>query len=363
MISFSSTIRSGRGTILLFLGLTCALWAQGPPPTPVRYTAAREHDLRQTLTLPGSVEAQTSSIIASSVEGLVSEFPAKEGMRVSKGQVLAQLRTGPRELQLAARRASLQEAEARLKLAENNLARSRELFAAGVVSQQQLDDNQSEFTAWQGRADSLRAEIAAIQDDIERATIRSPLAGVVSRERTEVGQWMEAGGPVVELLALDTVEIRVEVPERYFASVKTGSSATVTVDSLPGFETQGRVVAVIPQADAQARSFPVKVRVANQRRRLAAGMLAKVSFPAGETYRTTVVPKDAIVSRGASRFLFKVNGSGTVDEVPVETGAGVGAWVEVRGSVSAGDKVVTRGNERIQPGQAVQAAPLEYKGP
>ncbi len=131
MSSFASTIRSGQGTLLLFLGLTSALWAQGPPPTPIRYTAARQHDLRQTLTLPGSIEAQTASIIASSVEGLVEEFPAKEGMRVSKGQVLAQLRTGPRELQLAARRASLQEAEARLKLAESNLARSRELFAAG----------------------------------------------------------------------------------------------------------------------------------------------------------------------------------------------------------------------------------------
>ncbi len=363
MMASTNARLKGACSTLLVLGLAAALGAQGPPPTPVRYTAAREHDLRQTLTLPGSVEAQTASIIASSVEGVVTDFPAKEGMQVRKGQVLARLRTEPRQLQLAARRASLQEAEARLQLAQNNWSRSRELFAAGVVSQQQLDDNQSEYSAWQGRVDSLRAEIAAIQDDIERATIRSPLAGVVSRERTEVGQWMEAGGPVVELLALDTVEIRVEVPERYYASVRTGARATISVDSLPGFEAQGRVVAVIPQADAQARSFPVKVRVSNPRRRLAAGMLAKVSFPAGDPQRTTVVPKDAIVSRGSSRFVFKVNGTGTVDEVPVETGAAAGVWVEVRGNVSAGDKVVTRGNERIQPGQPVEAAPLEYKGP
>jgi len=363
MIASANARWNGARSILLIVGLAPALWAQGPPPAPVGYTAAKEHNLRQSLTFPGSVEAQTASVIASSVEGLVTEFPAKEGMRIRKGQVLAQLRTGPRELQLAARRASLQEAEARWKLAESNLARSRELFAAGVISQQQLDDNQSEFAAWQGRADSLRAEIAAIQDDIERATIRSPLAGVVVRERTEVGQWIEAGGPVVELLALDIVEIRVEVPERYFASVKAGSIATVTVDSLPGFEAQGRVVAVIPQADAQARSFPVKVQVRNAARKLAAGMLARVSFPAGETHKATVVPKDAIVSRGAARFLFKVNGSGTVDEVPVETGAGAGAWVEVRGNVRSGDKVITRGNERIQPGQSVQAAPVEYQGP
>ena len=123
------------------------------------------------------------------------------------------------------------------------------------------------------------------------------------------------------------------------------------------------MTAVVPQADAQARTFPVKVQVKNERRRLGAGMLAKVSFAVGETYRATVVPKDAIVSRGEARFIYRVNGSGTVDEVAIETGAAAAAWIEVRGDVRAGDKVVTRGNERLQPGQPVEATPIEYRAP
>jgi RND family efflux transporter MFP subunit len=339
--------------------------AQGPPgfKMQVRYTPAREHTLRQNLTLPGTVEAQTASVVASPVAGLVDRFPGKEGTRVYKGQVLAKLRTTPLELRLAAQKAELQEAEARLKQAENNLARTKELFASGVASRQQLDEQQSEFSAWQGRAQSLKAEIARVDDDIDRATIRAPFAGVVARERTEVGQWIEAGGPVVELLAMDVVEIRVEVPERSFAQIRHGSAATVTVDAMPEVELRGRVISLIPQADPQSRTFPVKVRIKNPKHRIAAGMLAKVSFAAGETYRATVVPKDAIVTRGEARFLFKVNGQGTVDELPVQTGGTAGNWIEVKGDVRTGDKIVTRGNERLMPGMPVEATPIEYRTP
>lgn len=354
----------------LWMALTAVasltLHAQGGPPRkmPVRYTPAREHNLRQMLSLPGTVEAQTASVVASSVEGLVEQFPGKEGARVAKGQVLAKLRTTPLQLRLSAQKAALQEAEARLKQAESNLARAKELFAAQVVSRQQLDENQSEFNAWQGRTESLRAEIARIEDDVERSTIRAPFAGVVVRERTEIGQWIEAGGPVVELLAMGAVEIRVEVPERHFAQIRDGSAAKVTLDALPEAELKGRVISRIPQADPEARTFPVKVRVSNPRGQIAAGMLAKVSFPAGESYRATVVPKDAIVTRGPASFLFRVNGEDKVDQVAVETGSSSGSWIEVRsGEIRAGDKVVTRGNERIMPGMAVEATLLEYQTP
>lgn len=340
------------------------LSAQGPPgKVPVQYTPAREHSLRQTLTLPGTVEAQTASVVASAVAGLVERFPGKEGTRVGKGQVLAKLRTTPLELRLAAQKAALQESEARLQQAESNLARAKELFAATVISRQQLDESQSEFNAWEGRAESLRAEIARIEDDIDRSTIRAPFGGVVVREHTEVGQWIDAGGPVVELVAMNAVEIRAEVPERYFAEIRNGSAVAVTLDSMPELQLKGRVISLIPQADPQSRTFPVKVRVRNPGGRIAVGMLAKVSFPTGEAYRATVVPKDAVVTRGPASFLFRVNGQNTVDEVPVETGSSSGNWIEVRGDVSSGDKIVTRGNERLMAGMPVEATLLEYRAP
>jgi len=335
----------------------------GMPPANVRYTEAREHTLRRTLTLPGSVQAQTSSIVASTVPALVVEFPAKEGMQVRAGDVLARQHSTTLELNLESQRASLKEAEARLKLAESNQKRSKDLFEAGVISRQQYDDAQSEYSAWVGRTDSLKAEIARIQDDISRTVIRAPFAGVVVAERTEVGQWLAIGGPVVELLKIDEVEIRVDVPERHFASLRPGAAATVTFESLPGFEVQGRITAIIPQADRQARTFPLKVTVPNRGARIGAGMLAQVSFVAGDVYKATMVPKDAVISRGQQKLLYRVNGDNTVEELSVETGAGAGGWIEITGPVRPGDKVITRGNERLAPGMGVNATALEYKVP
>jgi RND family efflux transporter MFP subunit len=352
-------------TLVFLLGLASHLAAQAPGqgPAVVRYTEARQHNLRRNVTLPGTVEAETTTTVASTIEGLVVEYPAREGMRVREGDVLARLRTVSKELELEAQRAALREAEARLKLADTNLRRAQELYEAGVIARQQFDDAQSEFHAWQGRTDNLKATIARLEDELERMTIRAPLAGVIVRERTEIGQWLGPGSPVVDLLALDAVEIRVDVPERYYPMLRVGSRAEVSFESLPGTSLTGRVIAVIPAADPQARTFPVKVRVSNRGGRIGAGMLAQVSFPMGEITAATIVPKDAIVRQGPLTVVYRVNGDNTVEPVPVETGAAAGVWIAVNGAIRAGDKVVTRGNERLQPGQPVQGTPLEYELP
>jgi len=337
--------------------------AEGPPPSPVRYTEAREHPVSRVIHLPGSVESRTVSLVASEVGGLVVAYPAREGDTVRKGQPLAVLRTDQLELRLRASTAELQEAEARLKLAERNLARARDLYGSQIVSQQQLDDAQYEYNALQGTVDRLQAEIDRIHLDIERSTIVAPFAGTVVTERTEVGEWLPVGAPVVEIISLGELDIRVDVPERYFRSLKPGARVAVTFDSLPGVEVSGRLASIIPRADPQARTFPVKVRIPNREGRIGAGMLARVALPAGDSYRATVVPKDAVVSQGSTKIVYLINGDNTVVPVEVQTGAGVGSWVAIEGEVRTGQKVVTRGNERLQPGQPVSGEPLEYALP
>jgi len=353
-----------RLSLLVFVLMAAVgVWAQGPPASPVRYTEAREHPVRRTLRLPGTVESPTVSLVASEVGGVVAEFPVREGQRVEREEPLARLRTESLELRRSAAQAQLKEAESRLKLAERNLERSRELFDAKVISQQQLDDAFYESTAWQGRVEQLTADIATINLALRQSTIRAPFAGAITREHTQVGSWVGVGDPVVEMMSLDAFEVRVEVPEQYYPGMKVGAAARVSFPSVRGMEVPGKVSALIPKADPQARTFPLKVRIQNRGGRIGAGMLAEVSLPSGENHRATVVPKDAVVRRGAQDFVYVLNGDNTVSQVPVETGEGVGAWVEVQSGLSSGQKVVTRGNERLRPGQAVTGQPLEYPLP
>jgi RND family efflux transporter MFP subunit len=329
----------------------------------VRYTEVKQTDVRRTIKLPGTVRSATLSVVASEVEGLVVRYPAREGDAVAKGKPLAILRTEMLELQRDATAEQLAEAEARLTLAQINLERTRGLFEKQVASQQDLDNALSEHTAWQARTGDLKARLAQIELAIRMSTIRAPFAGLVVSERTEVGQWLTVGGPVVELMSLDDLEVYVEVPERYYPSLHSGAKAQVTVDAIQGLTIDGIITAIIARADPEARTFPVKVKIANAGGRIGAGMLAQVAFPAGESYRATVVPKDAIVRQGEASVVYRINGEDKVDVVPVTTGEGVGAWIVVSGEIATGQKVITRGNERVFPGMVVKGDSLEYALP
>ena len=92
-------------------------------------------------------------------------------------------------------------------------------------------------------------------------------------------------------------------------------------------------------------------------------MLAQVTFLAGEAYKATIVPKDAVVTQGPRRVVYLLNGDNTVNPVTIQTGEGAGDWIAVEGSIQPGSKVITRGNERLRPGQPVQAEALSYELP
>ena len=350
------------------LAMAVLLWpvglalAQQPPASPVRYTEAREHTIRGSVRLPGSVEAPTISTVASEVDGLVVQYSLRVGDRMKKGQLLAQLRTENLELQRQASEADLREAEARRALAERNLSRARELFDSQVFSQQELDQSLYEFNAWQGRIERLQAEIERIADDIARAAIRAPFDGVIVAEHTQLGQWLGAGDPVVDLMSVDDLQVTVDVPERYFSSLTLRRQVSLQFPALNGWQTTGTVDKIVPQANAESRTFPVKLKFANSKGRAAAGMLVDVLLPGNAATRATIVPKDGVVTQGGRQLVFVIE-NGTVHAVPVETGAGAGNWIEVRGDVRPGQQVVTRGNERLFPGQPVQGQPAEYPLP
>jgi multidrug efflux pump subunit AcrA (membrane-fusion protein) len=174
------TKRLGKLLVLTAGALSAvAAVAQGPPATPVRYTQARLHNVRQTIVLTGSVESRRESVVASEVEGLVEKLIAREGDRVEKGQPLVRLRRKNIELRSQAVQGQLKEAEARQKLALTSLERSQGLYEELIISQQLLDDASSEYEAWQGRVAQLEAEKARLDDDLARKGSGS----------TRVGQW------------------------------------------------------------------------------------------------------------------------------------------------------------------------------
>jgi len=363
-LSFIKVMLVSVFRLSFFLSFTLVpLLGQSGEGVLIRFTEVRSQLIKPSVQLPGTVESRLVSTVAGEISGLVESFQAREGQVVKQGQVLAQLRRTSLELRLRAAVAQLKEDAARQKLAERTLERARELSEGGIYSQQQLDDALFEFSAWQGRLERLTAEIEQFQHDIEQTTIRAPYDGVVVREETQVGEWLEAGGAVVELLSLEQLEVSLDLPERYFAALRMKTPVRISFESLPGVEFDGQVQTIIPRADPQARTFPIKLSLSNSQGRIAVGMLARVTLPIGEPYMGTLVPKDAVVTQGTQQFVFLLSEDDSVGRTAVRTGVGVGQWVQVEGPLQSGDKVVIRGNERLQDGQKVRAEQLEYPLP
>ena len=342
-----------------------AATAQPPemPPSPVRFTEARSHEVRQTVSLTGSVASRRASLVATEVAGVVARLRARDGDRVERGAALVDLRSDEIRLRLEAARGQLQEAEARQRLAISQLERARGLFAEQIISQGELDDATSESEAWAGRVAQLRSDTARLEIDLRRATVRAPFAGVVVREHAAEGEWLAVGDPVAEMVDLGDLEVTVEAPESYYSGLAAGGAARVVFDSLGGYELEGAIRAVVPRANAQARTFPVKISLDNAERRIGAGMLAQVHLPVGQPRPAVVVPKDAVAAQGRDSVVYVIGEGDAVRPVVVRLGAAVGGWIAVEGGVAAGDRVVTRGNERLFPGQTVVPEAMEYPEP
>jgi len=334
----------------------------GPPPTPVRVAPVLQQEVKQTVTLVGTVEPWKRSIVASEVEGLVQAFPAEEGMAVTRGQLLARLRTDTLKIRFDSASALYREAAARYQRAKRDLNRIRVLFRRELVTQKDFDDALAEETALKERLSQLGADIRQVRDSLNKSKILAPFDGWITQEFTEVGQWVEEGGAVIEMVDLSHVQVEVPLPERYVSNVQTRDPVTATFDGLPAFEAQGRVFSLVAQADRNARTFPVKVEIPNPDLAIKSGMVSRVTFQVDRPHQGIVVPKDALVLRGGKQFVFRVNGD-TVEQIPVTAVLHVEDLVEIDGPIREGMAVVVEGNERLFPGQPVRVLDAQAEAP
>jgi RND family efflux transporter MFP subunit len=334
--------------------LVCAPAAaqEGPPPALVVTAPVVAESITETVELSGTVSPIRDSVVASEVAGRVASRAVESGDRVSKGQILIRLDATRLLKDLERVTAELDDARAQLELALIQERRALDLYEQDILSQGEMDEAVARRQSLEGRATATEARLASTEDDIARAEIHAPFTGVVTRVYTEVGEWIAKGGRVVRLADLDTVEIRVEVPERYYVRLTPGSAAPAVIDALPDRILDGSIFALVPNADRDARTFPVLVRAANPDGRVGAGMLARVTLTLAGGEEALLIPKDAVVRQAQHEIVFVVE-SDTVRAVTVRTGRSIGNRVEVHGELVAGDSVVVRGNERLAPGQRV----------
>ena len=326
--------------------------SQGPPAVPVRVAPVEEREVNRLVELVGSGLPRRRSVVAAQVEGPVVKVLFEEGAEVKAGAPLAELDARELELSVKAAAAAKAEIEARHRRAGERLKRSKGLFDKGRISEEEYKDDLHSEAALKEEGLRAGANLDRLKTRLGKAVVRAPFDGIVLAKRTEVGEWVRAGDPVAVVLDLSSIHVRLDLPERYLPRLRRKETVEVRADSLPAKTFSGRIFSILPEADLEARTVPIKVEVANAKGMLIAGMFFRVSLQLDEKKKALLVPKDAVVIRGALAHVFVVE-KGTARQVRVTPGAGYGPDLEIVGPLKPGQQVVVRGNERLFPGSKV----------
>lgn len=323
-------------------------------PVAVEAVAARQMALRDDAEAVGSLRSRQSVMLRPEVGGRITQLNFRDGQRVRRGQVLVQF-----DDQLP--RAQIQQSQAELSIAQANHKRNQELVAQGFISQRSVDESAANLEVAQ-------AKLALAQATAQRLKIVAPFDGVAGIRGVNVGDYLKDGADIVNIEDLDAVYVDFRLPERLQSKARTGQTAQVVFDALPGVRYAAVVQAISPQIDADGRAIAVRGCIDNRRLQLRPGMFARVTAVFSERADARVVPEEAIVPDGNSPYVLKIvegqePGSRVTRRTPVKLGARAPGLVEVVEGLNAGDLVVTAGQQRIRKdGTEVRVVELGKQG-
>ena len=305
----------------------------------VEAVAVRPMALRDDAEAVGSLRSRQSVVLRPEVSGRITHLNFRDGQRVKRGQVLVQF-----DDQLP--RAQVQQSQAELSIAQANHKRNQELVAQGFISQRSVDESAASLEVAQ-------AKLSLAQATASRLKIVAPFDGVAGIRGVNVGDYLKDGADIVNVEDLDAVYVDFRLPERLQSKVRTGQTAQVAFDALPGQRYGAVVQAINPQIDADGRSVAVRGCIDNRRLQLRPGMFARVTAVFAERPDARVIPEEAVVPDGTNPYVFKIvegkePGSRVARRTPVKLGVRTPGFVEVVEGLGTGDLVVSAGQQRIQ---------------
>lgn len=324
----------------------------GPPPAAVVTAPVEAGRVEPLSEFVGTIRYTEISRVAAEVPGKVERVTFEEGDRVAKGKIMAVVNTDLLAQMVQVRRAALAQAEVELTQARADLDRSQRLFKRQTLSQQKYEDDLFLTKKLINKVAGLRAELSRLELEIARSVVKAPFNGLILEKKASPGEWLASGTTVAVVARSGAMDVEVDIPQRLLPLVRPGQTVPVKVcDKL----LQGRVTAVIPSGEVTTRSFPVKIRLTDGQE-LAAGMEARVSLPSGRAVDALMAPRAAMIDFRGRSVVFVV-AEGRAEPVPVTPVGYQGGRVGLKSPrLKAGDLVVIKGNERLQPGQSVRPA-------
>jgi RND family efflux transporter MFP subunit len=308
----------------------------------------------------GTVAARTTSAVAGRMMGTVTSVKVKEGDRVRAGQLLLTIDDSDVAQKVKAAREGCNEAEKGLEAARESrdlmavtYQRYKKLFDDKALSGQELDQIDTQNKVADIDFERAQAAVARARAGLKEAEvyhgftrITSPVSGVVTEKKTDLGNMAVPGVPLFTIEDDSAYRIDVSGDESLSGKIKAGMDASVLIEAL-NREVKGKISEVVPSVDPMSRSFLVKIALKGEG--LRNGFYAKVSIPIGKR-EALLVPQNAVVEKGQLIGVYTVDKDSVITYRLVKTGRTYGNNVEILSGLNPGENVVVGGVERAVDG-------------
>ena len=292
-------------------------------------------------TFVGIVEESEGTAVSFTGMGVVKRMLVNEGQAVAKGQLIAEMDdTQARNL--------LSGAEAQLNQANDALERYKILHDNGSLPEVQWVEIQSKVA-------QAKSQYEVAKKNMADCRLTAPVSGIIGRKLVGAGETAMPSQAVVTILDINTVKVKVAIPEAEVSGITASTPSTINVEAVQKQVSGGKIEKGV-QADALTHTYEVRINVQNGNRKLLPGMVASVQFAAVAQQQTeqAMLPVTAVQRRAdGSLFVWTVAKDSTAHRTTVSTGETQGNRIAISNGIESGQRVVIEGYQKLSEGTKV----------
>lgn len=332
------------------------------PLAPVQAATATTQAVPRYLSGLGTVTAANTVTVRSRVDGQLVALHFQEGQQVNAGDLLAQIDPSQFKVALAQAQGQLAKDNATLANARRDLARYQQLAKSNLVSRQELDAQQAQVNELQGTITADEANVASAQLQLDWSRITAPVAGRVGLKQVDIGNQISSGDTagIVVITQMHPIDLIFTLPESDIATVVQAQKAgkTLTVEAWDRTNShklsEGVLLSLDNQIDPTTGTIKIKARFTNQDDTLFPNQFVNARMLVDTEQNAVVVPAAAVQMGNEGHFVWVLNDENNVSKKRVKVGIQDNRNVVISAGLSAGDRVVTDGIDRLTEGAKVE---------
>ena len=339
-------------------------------PVPVRVAEVKQGEFAIELKALGTVTSYNTVNVRSRVDGELVKVLFEEGQQVKAGDLLAVIDPRPYQVALQQAQGALQENQAQLKNAELDLQRYKGLYDEDSIAKQTLDTQQALVNQYRGSLQSNQADVATAKLNLDFTQIRAPIDGRLGLRQLDIGNLVSSGDttPLVVITQADPIAVIFTIPEGDLPAVlqRRRDGTILAVEAWDRGErlklAEGVLESLDNQIDTTTGTIKLKARFNNQDDALFPNQFVNARMLVATEENAVVIPTAALQMGNEGNFVWVLNSDNKVSKHLVKTGIQDSQTVVISAGLSAGDRVVTDGIDRLTEGAKVEVVEPAKQG-